>query len=43
MTYGAEFFRWFSEEAVADRRAVVDVAQRRDPADDDEAAGGPDA
>ena len=43
VTYGAEFFRWFSEEVVRDRRPVGDLAGRQHPADDDEAAGRSDA
>ena len=39
ITYAAEFFRWFSEEARADRGPLRDRAQRRGPAAHDEAAG----
>ena len=39
VTYAAEFFRWFSEEAVRIAGPLVGRAGRRQPAADDEAAG----
>ncbi len=44
VTYGAEFFRWFSEEVVRIAGRWATSPGRQHPADDDEAAGrsGPD-
>ena len=42
VTYGAEFFRWFSEEAVRIAGRWSTAPTGGDPADDDEAAGRPD-
>ena len=43
VTYGAEFFRWFSEEVVRIAGRWATSPGRQHPADDDEAAGRPDA
>ena len=43
VTYGAEFFRWFSEEVVRIAGRWSTCPDGNDPADDDEAAGRPDA
>ena len=39
VAYGAEFFRWFSEEAVRIAGRWSTAPERRHPAADDEAAG----
>ena len=39
IAYGAEFFRWFSEEAVRIAGRYSTVAGRQHPAADDEGAG----